>query len=254
MLAYLQRGIAAGAAGGTAYGLYVAAVANPLVRYLEGVAGGGSAHGHGGGHVVSETTTAAISVGSGVLWGVFLGAAFGLAYYLLEPALPGAERVRPYVLAGAGFLTVSAVPWLALPPAVPGVEHALGADVRIAVYGAAMGLGALVAAASVFGYRRSRDRGRWLALAVAAAPLAAVAVSLPAATPAAAGGGEVPPALVAAFRSTVVLSAAALWTIIAGSFARLQARSDGTETEPFGDAAAVGTDAGAAGTAGRSGQ
>jgi len=238
ILKHVERGIAAGSLAGLAYGLYVAAVANPFILRLEELAEHGHEHGHEHAPVVSEATTALVSVGGGVLWGILLGGAFGLAYYFLEPTLPGTRTVRAYVLAGAGFLTMSAVPWLVMPPAIPGVESAYGTDVRLVAYAGLMLLGALVAASSVLGYRKTRRHGRerLLAVAVAAVPLVVVALVLPAVTPTVVGGGEIPGELVAAFRGMVALSNVALWAIIAGSYAWLQDRT-GENDEPTRDSA-----------------
>ncbi len=90
---YLERGVLAGVIAGLAYGLYMALVANPLLGYMETVAEGSEhgdhasagEHAHAAGehaheagehaHAVSEATTAAVSIGSGVLWGILLGGA-----------------------------------------------------------------------------------------------------------------------------------------------------------------------------------
>jgi len=116
--AYVERGLLAGAAGGLTFGLFVALVGNPLVHAIEEM---GHDHSHGaGGHeasVVSEATTSVASIGGGVLWGLLLGTVvFGLGYYVLEPAIPGTGATKRYVLAAAGFVTVSGAPWLVSPP------------------------------------------------------------------------------------------------------------------------------------------
>src|SRR6056297_1344959 len=111
--AYFKRGLLAGGVAGIAYGLFMAAVANPLVGYLEHVQHGHS-HAPEGGSVVAESTTAIVSVGGGLLWALFLGGCFGIALYFLEPALPGRGAAKGFVLAGSGFLTISVMPWLVL--------------------------------------------------------------------------------------------------------------------------------------------
>ncbi|MUV51689.1 CbtA family protein, partial [Haloarcula sp. CBA1122] len=116
---YLERGAVAGVAGGLVYGLFVATVGNSFTAGLETFEHG---HGHGGGPVVSGLTTAVASIGGGVLWGLLFGVAvFGMAYFFLEPAIPGSGATKRLALAGAGFLTVSGAPWLVLPPQPPGV-------------------------------------------------------------------------------------------------------------------------------------
>lgn len=213
----LERGVAGGAAAGLAYGAFVAAVANPLVAHLEHLEHG-AGHGHEAAGAVAESTTLAVGVGGGILWGVLLGAAFAVAYFFLEPALPGGDAVRPYVLAGCGFLTVSGVPWLALPPAAPGTEYALGTDARLLLYGGLMIVGALTAALAVAAYRRAAPRGPVAAIAAAAVPLCGVAVLVPALAPTAATGVAVPADLAAAFRGLVVLSQASLWLLVAAGY------------------------------------
>ncbi|MFC4541917.1 CbtA family protein [Halosolutus amylolyticus] len=229
---YLQRGVLAGTIGGVCYGGYLAAVANPLVEYMEELdheAGHGHEHAHDAtesAHAVSETTTAVVSVGSGVLWGILLGGLFALAFYFLEPALPGRGRVKAVVLAGAGFLTVSVTPWLVLPPATPGAEQALGPDARIVLYACLMVLGAIVATGSILGYRLTTARtGDWRVGVVAGVvPVVVTVAVLPLVTPTITTT-PLPAALVTAFQGLTVLSQAALWAIVAASFAWLHDRA-----------------------------
>ena len=239
---YLQRGVLAGVGAGLAYGLYVAAVANPLTEYVDdaGHEGGHADHGHGHAHegaehVVSETTTAIVSVGSGVLWAVLLGGLFAIALYFLEPALPGSDGLKSYVLAGAGFLTVSATPWLVVPPAAPGADHAYGVETRIGIYVALVALGAAVSAASVLAYKRAAPRHPALGVLAAAAPIVATAVVLPLATPTIVTQPDVSGDLVTAYQALAALSQAAIWALIAGTFNWLRRRAepavDGTDTE-----------------------
>ncbi|WP_408958003.1 CbtA family protein [Natrinema sp. 74] len=231
---YLERGVLAGSIAGLAYGAYVALVANPLIGYMETVAEGGhhgshahaaGEHAHTGGHVVSEATTAAVSVGGGVLWGILLGGVFALAFYFLEPALPGRGNAKAYVLAGAGFFSVSVAPWLVLPPTTPGAEQAYTPTLRIAIYVGMMAVGAVVAAASVRGYARVAPRGRTLGVVAAAVPAVALAAVTALGAPTIVTAGAMPTALVAAFRGLTVLSQAALWALVAGCFGWLQTRS-----------------------------
>lgn len=224
----LKRGTVAGTVAGGVYGLFVWLVLDPLTVALEH-AGGAHAHDHGGADpAVSELTTAVVSAGGGVLWGILLGAGFGVAYFLFEPALPGKEHTA-YVLAGAGFLTVSVGPWAVLPPVTPGAEALLGTRTRIAIYGAMMAVSALVAVASVLGYRRvSASSGRPAGIVAAAVPLAAL-VAVAVLSPSVTGGGEVAAELATAYRWTVVFGQAGLWALIATAFARLDA-VEGRET------------------------
>jgi len=209
---YLERGAVAGAVGGLGYGLFQATVGNSFTAGLETFESG---HSHGGGPVVDSLTTAAISVGGGVLWGLLFGiAVFGVGFYLLEPTLPG-EGVTPrVVLAAAGFLTVSGAPWLVLPPQPPGVEQALATETRLAWYAGMMVLGAFVAACCVRVYRRAEGHHRMVRVAATTLPLAVLAVPV-ALAPANPVTGNVPAALVAAYRWTVVFGQVGLWATLA---------------------------------------
>jgi len=222
LLDSLRRGVGAGAVAGTAYGALLALVVNPLVSHVER---SGHDHGHAAEPAVSAATTAAASVGGGVLWGLLLGAGFGVAYYLLEPALPGADGAKAYVLAAGGFLTVSGVPWLALPPVAPGAEQALDPGARLAVYGGVMLVGAAACALSLVAYRRVRDeRGRAGAATAAAAPFALVALASLAVPGGTAGGPSA--ALATAFRWLVVFGQVGLWALLAATFTALRRRAD----------------------------
>ncbi len=242
---YVERGVAAGLVAGLAYGLYMVLVGHPLSEYVHDAGhdhghshdSAGHAHEHVG-HAVSEVTTALVSTGSGVLWGIFLGGVFALALYLLEPALPGSVAVKPYVLAGAGFLTVSAIPWLVLPPAAPGAEHLYAIEPRLAIYLGLVFVGAATVAATLAAYKRGARRGLVFGLVAGAAPILAVAVGLPLATPTVTTHPGLPADLVAAYQGLAALSQATLWLLIAVTFERLQrrmpireARSAGTEHE-----------------------
>ena len=246
---YVERGVAAGLVGGLAYGLYMVLVGHPLSEYVHDAGhdhghshdGGGHAHEHAG-HAVSEATTALVSTGSGVLWGVFLGGLFALALYLLEPALPGSEAVKPYVLAGGGFVTVSAVPWLVLPPAAPGAEHLYAIEPRLAIYLGLVFVGAATVAAALAAYKRGARRSLGFGLAAGAVPILAVAAVLPLATPTITTHPELPADLVGAYQGLAVLSQATLWLLIAVTFDGLRrrmpirdARSAGTERETLAD-------------------
>lgn len=230
---YLKRGIAAGALAGVVYGIFMALVGNPLTAYMEELAHHGHDHGHGHdhAHAVSETTTAIVSVGSGVLWGIFLGGVFALAYYFLEPAIPGTDSVKPYVLAGAGFLTVSVTPWLVLPPTAPGMEQSLATTPRLGIYAGLMIAGALLAALSFGLYHRVADRDRRLAVAAAVAPIAAAVLLVPVATPTIITAGGVSGELVTAYQGMVAFSQGGLWLLIAGGYRWFSGRDGAQPTE-----------------------
>lgn len=219
LVEYLKRGVAAGVVAGVLYGLFLAVVANPLIEYMEHLE---HDHGHGHGdhaHVVSETTTAIVSVGSGVLWAILLGGVFGLAYYVFEPALPGTQSIKTTVLAGAAFLTVSVIPWLVIPPAAPGAEQAFTNDLRLLIYAGLMVVGALVATLAILSYRRTASEYGVTAgalVGIGVVVIAGVVISI--STPTIVTGGEMPADLVVAFQGLVVLSQAAIWLVIAVGF------------------------------------
>ncbi|WP_324664528.1 CbtA family protein [Haloarcula sediminis] len=226
---YLTRGALSGAAGGLVYGLFQTTVGNSFVAGLETFESG---HSHGAGPAVDGVTTAAVSVGGGVLWGLLFGiAVFGVGYYFLEPALPGSGLTKRLALAAAGFLTVSGAPWLVLPPQPPGVKQALPTETRMLWYGGLMVLGALVAGLCGYTYRRTANRHPAVTALSTALPLALLAVPV-ALAPANPVTGPVPAALAAAYRWTVVFSQLGLWATVAAVHARLgdpELVADGTE-------------------------
>ncbi|MFB6308980.1 MAG: CbtA family protein [Haloarculaceae archaeon] len=212
---YLARGAKAGAVGGLLYGLFVAVVGNNFVAGLETFESG-----HADGGAAVAWSTAGFSVVAGVFWGLLFGlVVFGIAYYFLEPALPGDATTRSGVLAAGGFLTVSGAPWLVLPPQPPGVEQALATDARLAWYAGMMVAGALAFGLAILAYRRVSVRDRRLALVAATLPFALLAVPV-ALAPANPVHGSVPPALVAAFRWTTVAGQLLLWATLAVAHVR----------------------------------
>lgn len=223
LIEHVTRGLKAGAFGGLAFGLFVALVGNPLVAYAETFE-----HGHGGGPVVPETATIAVSVGGGVLLGVLLGAVvFGAAFYFVEPAIPGPVEARSYLLAAAGFVTVSGSPWVLLPPQPPGVEQALATDVRLTWYAIMMAVGAAACLLSGYAYSRLRARhGPALGLlgalvAFGLIPAAAVV------GPANAVTGSIPADLAYVFRAVTAVGQVGLWLVIAGAHALMLRRDRG---------------------------
>jgi len=249
LAAYVVRGLKAGLVAGLAFGLLVALVANPLVAFTDelgheaggehaadgGHAGDGDhaaeaahAEGQDGHHsAVSAAVTDLVSVGSGVLWGLLLGAvAFGVAFYFVEPALPGTGATKHYVLAAAGFLTASGAPWLVLPPQPPGVEQGLPTETRLLLYGGMMVAGAVVSLLAVTVYSRLRaDRGRAVAAAAAMVPLGLLAV--PAAlAPTNAVTHSLPADLATGMTGLIVFGQAFLWVVLAATHARLHRRAE----------------------------
>ncbi|UIO99833.1 CbtA family protein [Halobaculum sp. CBA1158] len=245
LVAYLVRGVKAGVVAGAVFGLLLALVANPVIAFAEdrahgthdGQAGGAS---HTDDHHAGETAagggrlpvTDAVSVASGVLWGVLLGVVgFGAAFYLLEPLVPGGPALRSYAFAAAGFVTVSGAPWLALPPSPPGTTHALGVRTRLFVYAAMLLAGALATVGGMALYDRLRDRrGRAVAAAAGLVPLAALP-AVAAALPSNATRSALAEPLAAGVTGLAVFGQLLVWLLLAGVHARLH-RSDGPEAGP----------------------
>ncbi|GAA0204134.1 CbtA family protein [Halobaculum roseum] len=235
---YLTRGVKAGLVAGAVFGVLLALVANPIVGFADELGHDGEAHAHEDGSHGHEETTAAhdaglsvnggVSVLSGALWGVLLGAVgFGVAFYFLEPIVPGTGAVRSYVFAAAGFLTASGAPWLVLPPAPPGTDHALDAQTRMILYGVMMAAGAAAAIAGMVLYDRLReDRGRAVAVAVGLLPVGALPV-LAAAVPADRTTVALPSELAAGLVGLVVFGQALMWLVLATVHARLHGAEAG---------------------------
>lgn len=235
---YVERGVAAGTVVGIAYGLYMLLAANPLSEYVHDA---GHDHGHEGGyghdhaeHVVSETTTAFVSAGSGLLWAIFLGGCFAVALYLFEPAVPGSEAIKPYVVAAAGFLAVSGIPWLVLPPAAPGAEHLYAVELRLVIYVGAVIVAIGTIATAVTVYDRFDSHHVALGLAGGSVPVLIVVTVLVVATPTITTHPDLAPDLVAAYQGLAVLSQATLWLLLAVAFDGIRRRApiNGDQARP----------------------
>ncbi|SEP18063.1 Uncharacterized membrane protein, predicted cobalt tansporter CbtA [Halogranum amylolyticum] len=237
---YLKQGVKAGVIAGVVFGLLTALVANPLVVFADELGHSDHAvdehheetsahHEESGGHhdsAVSTAVTKGVSVVSGVLWGVLLGGViFGIAYYFLEPAIPGVGETKSYLLAAAGFITVSGSPWLVLPPRPPGAEQALPTDTRLVLYGGMMVAGALVCLLAGFVYGRLWDvRGRLTAAVFATLPFGLLAI--PAVlSPSNSVESPLPSELATGLVGMVVFGQALLWLCLAWSHAQLRRRS-----------------------------
>ncbi len=218
----LKRGVGAGAVAGVAYGLFVALVATPAIAFAETFEAG---HGHESG---IDLVAAAPSVVGGGLFGLLLGAAFGVVYYLFEPALPGATDTRNYLLAAAGFVTVSGAPWLALPPQAPGAEYALGSDARLVIYAGMMALGALACALSALAWRRTEGTATVARAAAALLPFGLV-VAAAFFAPTASSSGPIPDGLATAYRGLVVVGQVLLWMTLATAHTWLLDRTAASE-------------------------
>ncbi|WP_415383560.1 CbtA family protein [Halosimplex sp. TS25] len=246
---HVTRGVKTGLVAGLAFGLLVALVANPLVAFADELghegghatggqhadhaegahAGGGDTGADGADHesphdgAVSAAVTSAVSAVSGVLWGVLLGGVvFGVAFALLEPAIPGTGAAKSYVLAAAGFVTVSGAPWLVLPPQPPGAEQALPTATRLPLYAGMMVAGALACLLAGALYRELRER-RGRVAAAAAASLSLGLLAAPAAlAPANGVTHSLPAALSSGLVGLVVFGQAFLWLVLAAAHARLR--------------------------------
>ena len=226
-LDHFRRGAIAGLIGGIAYGLFVLLVGSNLVALAEHFEGGSH---HGGGGVLSAST----SVLAGVLWGLLLGiVAFGVVYYFLEPAIPGPPELRSYLLAMAGFVTISGAPWIMLPPQPPGVEQALPTETRLVWYAAMTVVGALACGLAGAGYRYVRaDDSRGVVLAVLALSVLAVSALL---APANLTTGPAPSELITAFRWVAVFGQLGLWAVIASVHTALRRRDARPTTTDYSD-------------------
>jgi predicted cobalt transporter CbtA len=237
--AYLVRGLKAGLVAGVVFGLFVALVATPVIGFAEGLdAGAGhDAGSHGDDHshaesAVSGALAEATSVLGGVVFGLLLGLVFGAAFYFLEPAIPGEGDTRSYLLAAAGFVTVSGAPWLVVPPQLPGVEATLATDLRIGIYVGMMVAGALACLATGAVFDRLRQRGCEMnvARAGAAVPLVALALIGGVVLPVEPTTGSAPAALAAGYRGLVVVGQLGLWGALAASHAWLLRRAGDSAT------------------------
>lgn len=219
---YVLRGMKAGTVAGIVFGLFVALVGNPLIAYAETFEGGGH---HGGGPVVAGEVTTAISIAGGILLGTLLGAVvLGAVFYFFEPAVPGDGGTKSYLLAAAGFITVSGAPWLVLPPQPPGVEQALPVETRLGLYVAMMLAGAVACGLSGSLYNRLHSRyGRPLAVVSALVPFGVLLV-VGTILPANPVSGPIPAGLAAVFRTIVGGGQVALWFVLASTHAWLLSR------------------------------
>lgn len=223
MYDHLRRGSLAGAVGGGAYGLYTALVGNPLVAHAEELAHRGHEHSHGheeAASAVSEGVIHAVSVGGGVVLGLVFGlVVFGVAAYLLEPALP--DRGGSYLLGFAGFLTVSGVPWLVLPPAAPGVEPAISTDAALSLYVGLMVAGAAACLGGGWAFHRLSDRGSLVACGAGLAVFTAVVGLAVLVAPSPAYESALPTTLETAYVGVVVVGQLGLWGVTSAAHDRL---------------------------------
>lgn len=224
---YVLRGMQAGFVAGIAFGLFVALVGNPLIGYAETFEEGG----HGGGPIISGAVTTVVGIAGGVLLGILLGAVFlGAVFYFIEPAIPGAGATKSYLLAAAGFVTVSGAPWLVLPPQPPGVEQTLPVGTRLALYLGMMIAGAVACGLSGYVFNRLRNRYRRpLAFVGAIVPFGLLLV-VAAIAPANSVSGPIPSSFAAIFRMVAGMGQVGLWFVLASAHAWLLARERDVES------------------------
>lgn len=249
LAATLTRGVKAGLVAGVVFALFVVLVANPLVVYADGLHHGDGETAHHDGHhadghhdsLVSMTLSSGMSVVSAALWAVLLGGVvFGVGFYFLEPAIPGSGPTKSYILAAAGFVTVSGAPWLVLPPVAPGVEQSLATTPRLLWYGGMMVVGALTCLLSGYAYTRlSQSRGRLVGVAGALAAFGLLAVPTLLA-PASTAQGTLPATLQSGLTGLVVFGQLLLWMVLAATHAQLAPRTATDRVETSVDTAVTG--------------
>ncbi|EMA06371.1 CbtA family protein [Haloferax denitrificans] len=262
---YLTRGVKAGVVAGLVFGLFMAVVANPLVAYTDElnhatVEESGHSHeaesahshetegthshetegththeaegthaGEGGGHhdtAVSMAVTKVVSVAAGGLWGVVLGGAFfGVAFFFLEPAIPGPDAAKSYLMGLAGFITVSGAPWLVLPPAAPGAEQSLSVATRLPLYAGMMLAGALACLSAGYVYTRLRESSGSVAALVGAAVPFALLAALAVVAPENAVHGALSPTLETGLTGLFAFGQVLLWLVLAAAHARFRPSS-----------------------------
>lgn len=170
---YCTHGIVAGTASGAAFGVFVLFVVSPQIAAIE------SAHASGF-HSTAESTLAfstLFTIGGSTVWRLILGLIFSLLYYIFENLLPGSHRSNPFLLAGAGFVTVSGVPWLLLPPSVEPVVEGLSQSTRTLLYFGGIGAGAVTASTSLYLSSRVTNRGTIETIGISATPFAVTLIT-----------------------------------------------------------------------------
>ncbi len=217
---YVIRGIKAGIIAGITFGFFVAFVSNPLINHAETFESSGTDP------VINDAIAGITSILGGALFGILLGGiVFGCLFYFLEPAIPGTEKMKSYVLALAGFITISGAPWLVFPPQPPGVTQTLSPEVRITWYLIMMIAGAMACGLSGTVYNQVRlPRGRLTALAGALVPFTIVFV-IAMLGPANSTTGSIPDDLATIFLVTTIGGQIGIWFVLATAHAWLRTNS-----------------------------
>jgi predicted cobalt transporter CbtA len=195
---FVLRGVLAGAVAGVVAWLFSLVFAEPQIEaaiaYEEGrgaaeealaVAAGAAPAAGGEEEVVSRGVQSTIGLGVGMVGiGVALGLLFAVVYTLLHGRVALRPRVLALLVAGAGFLTVYATPFVEYPASPPAVGSDETIGDRTALY-LVMVLGSMVfLAAAVLVARLVRERlGTWNAVLVGGVVYVALAAVLMAVLP-----------------------------------------------------------------------
>jgi predicted cobalt transporter CbtA len=195
---FVLRGVLAGAVAGLVAWLFSLVFAEPQIEaaiaYEEGrgaaeealaVAAGAAPAAGGEEEVVSRGVQATLGIGVGMVGiGIALGLLFAVAYTLLHGRVALRPRVLALVLAGAGFLTIYATPFVKYPASPPAVGSDETISDRTALY-LVMVIGSVVfLAAAVAVARLVRARlGTWNATLVGGVVYVALSAVLMAVLP-----------------------------------------------------------------------
>ncbi|WP_396611297.1 CbtA family protein [Haloferax sp. S1W] len=210
---------------------------------------GGHAHEEGG-HAgegddhhdtaVSMAVNKTVSVISSGLWAILLGGVFfGIAFYFLEPAIPGTGAAKSYAMGLAGFVTVSGAPWMVLPPVTPGAQQSLPTDTRLLLYGGMMVVGALVCLLSGYVYNRvSESNGRTVAVVAAVLPFGLLAIPA-AVAPTNVVTDALSPELRTGLLGLFVFGQVLVWLLLAATHAQLRSIDSQTDTQNAGHGSTV---------------
>ncbi len=186
----ILRGLLAGALGGLLAFVFARIFAEPLIdRAIAYEDGRGAAQDaldraagfeipiETGGDLVSRTTQANFGLGLGmVMFGIALGALFAVAYAVCL-GRTGGVRPRPLalLLAAAGFVTVSLIPFLKYPANPPAASSDDTIGDRAGLFLLVLLLGVAVAVLATWGGQRLKHRfGTWNAALLAGGGFVAV--------------------------------------------------------------------------------
>jgi predicted cobalt transporter CbtA len=220
---YLQRGAIAGTIGGSVYGLYVAAVGNPIVNYIEGLVHEGHDHTHDPSSetLVTEGLMQAVSIGTSIAIGILFGIVmFGVVYYFLEPALPA--RKESFLLGIMGFLIISGIPWLVLPPKAPGVEMEMATRTALWLYGGLMGTAVVACLFGGYAYYRVASQSSSIAAIIGIITFIVVVGVVVVLAPAPEYNSDLPSDLETTYIRVVAIGQVGLWGVTAAAHEKLK--------------------------------